>query len=327
MKQNRFFFPTELIFAPTSQCNMRCPHCFTNKEPLRLPVDDAKRLIESCVGSSIEKIGFSGGEPFLDMDFLAEIIPFAAQRGFLFDRIMTNGDWWKNKSELDEKLRAVYDAGFDGKIGLSWDSFHGQDYGRICTFIKAVIEIWDGYSLEIQSVVAPADRAETGDAFIGKLHALAEELSCRFEYTADKKTGNGTAILESETVFIPVRRGKQSFQSENENAWKSRRWFTDDFCAGPGNILFVHPDGAVVPCCGFANENSGLHIGMVRDTFQQIMENARANAMVRLCFTDGLKSRMKTLKKRGVIFPGKTDDICTFCDFVCKWDAQDSGGD
>ena len=151
--KSKGFHPTEIIFSTTTACNLHCEHCFINRTPHKLEISDAVRLIESCVeSSSIDRIGFSGGEPFLYMDFLIEVTKAAIDHDLMFDQIMTNGDWWRDESDLVEKLQTLYDAGYDGKIGLSWDSYHGQTTERMETFIRTVQEIFGEDSINIQTV-------------------------------------------------------------------------------------------------------------------------------------------------------------------------------
>ena len=92
--KGRKFSPTEIIFSTTTACNLHCEHCFINRTPHKLEISDAVRLIESCVesGGQIDRIGFSGGEPFLYMDFLIEVTKSAISHDLMFDQIMTNGD-------------------------------------------------------------------------------------------------------------------------------------------------------------------------------------------------------------------------------------------
>ena len=128
------FTPTEIIFAVTNDCNLNCPHCFINKGSEKLSCSDAINFINSCKQSknnTIEKIGFTGGEPFLNLDFVLDITKAAVKNDFLFDQIITNADWWKNESDLQNVLTALYDAGYDGKIAVSWDIFHAQKEERI----------------------------------------------------------------------------------------------------------------------------------------------------------------------------------------------------
>ena len=82
------------------------------------------------------KIILMGGEPFLYCDAIIEICKKAIELDFMFDRIMTNGIWWNSELELDTKLNNLYEIGFDGKFGLSLDSFHNQPINKIITFHK-----------------------------------------------------------------------------------------------------------------------------------------------------------------------------------------------
>lgn len=291
------FNPTEIIFACTTLCNLRCAHCFVERIPERLNTDDAKKLILSCKKnpeSKIEKIGFSGGEPFLAADFLGEVSSFARKNDFMFDQIMTNGVWWKTEYELIQTLQRIQDCGYDGKIGISYDNFHGQDYKKIRTFCNAVNKIFGEESINIQAVADPFLDDEKTEKLERELNALSEDFS-------------------ADIFILP-----QTFEGNDERGWKSKKWFKEDFCAGPGNILFVHPSGNIAPCCGFANENSALFIGKITDSFEQIMQNAAQNKMIKLCFETGLSRRAKEIEKSGKKMPGtgRTDDICTFCDFL-----------
>lgn len=306
------FYPEEIIFAPSGICNLKCPHCFVSKTKKTLKSKDAISFLETCKGSTVRKIGFSGGEPFLCMDFLTDVISYAVDNAYNFDRIMTNGIWWQTKEELIEKLTIIRDAGYDGKIGLSYDSFHGQKISQIKTFCQAVFEIFGKTSLEIQSVISQFQFD------VKNLELLGKGFGCEAEYNIDKSTGAGMIFLKGKDVFIPVSRQPQSFLSNDTRAWKSDKWFKDDFCEGPGQVLFVHPDGNIAPCCGFANENPELFIGTIKQDFDTIMHQASKNPMLKICYNDGLSKQIKELKKKGVDIPGKTGDICAFCDFVCK---------
>lgn len=285
------FCPTEIIFSSTTVCNLHCPHCFVHRDSKKLIPEDAINFIKSAVdaGSSIDRIGFSGGEPFLYFDFILDLTKAALSMDLMFDQIMTNGDWWKDEAELKNTLQRLYDAGYDGKIGLSWDSFHGQTTERMLTFIKTVQEIFGPDSINIQ----------------------------RVSNNTDNKNENSKIPEE-----IPVYTLPQTFQSNDQRAWQARKWFKDDYCEGPGQILFIHPDGNIAPCCGFANENKELFIGNIKQDFSTVMKQAAENKMISICYEKGLgkykKELKKQLKKEGKKFPGKCGDICSFCDFVCR---------
>lgn len=293
------FSPTEIIFAATDACNLHCPHCFVNRNAKKLSVEDAIAFLETVkqtdTDSTIERIGFSGGEPFLYTDFLCEVIKWTVKNELMFDQIMTNGDWWKDEEELNAKLKLIYDAGYDGKIGLSYDSFHGQTEERIKTFVAAAEKYFGERSVNIQTVKSSDRTAE-------------KTKNKRITVSTIKKL-----LPDTDIYILP-----QTFESENKKAWKSLRWFKDDYCEGPGQILYIHPDGNIAPCCGFANENKKLFIGNIKQTFAEVMKQAQENRIVKICYEQGLGNYRKQIKKAGHKFPGKTNDICSFCDYVCK---------
>ena len=320
MKKGKGFFPSEIIFSVTENCNLKCNHCYVSRKNNTLDSEKCLKFLETCT-PQIEKIGFTGGEPFLNLDFILKITEFAVKKDFLFDRIMTNGIWWNDESELLKKLSILYDSGYDGKICLSYDSFHNQNLQKTVQFIKTVLKIFGKTSLEIQSVIKFSEKNKKikKTSLFPLLQELSELLSCKQKIIFQKKS---TALLKivKENIFendyfeIPVFIFPQSLESKNPESFKSRKWFKEDFCEGPGNILYVHSDGNIAPCCGFSNENSQLFIGTINDSFSKILENAKENKMISLCFTDGLSSKIKKIG----IKKGKTDDICTFCDFICN---------
>lgn len=314
MKKLRTFCPTEIIFSATSICNLRCEHCFTNKNPNFLSSKDAVSFLKNAKNFSIEKIGFSGGEPFLNLDFLLDVIKFAYDENFSFDRIMTNGVWWKDENELKSTLTKIYDAGFDGKFGLSYDNFHNQNFEKIFVFIKNVLEIFGRFSVEIQSVVSEKDLQND---FESNFNLLAEKLNSKITKKTDKNR-KGFYLIEGNGLFIPVFRTIQTFESEMNCAWQSKKWFKEDYCEGPGQILFVHADKNIAPCCGFANENPELFIGKITDNIETVLQNAQKNEIVQICYNSGLLKQAKLMEKNKILSKKRTDDPCTFCDYLCK---------
>ena len=329
--KSKGFHPTEIIFSTTTACNLHCEHCFINRTPHKLEISDAVRLIESCVESGgkpgagdkngtplpvIDRIGFSGGEPFLYMDFLIEVTKAAIDHDLMFDQIMTNGDWWQDVADLTATLQKLYDAGYDGKIGLSWDSYHGQSSDRMITFISKVQEIFGEDSINIQTV----ENTEGGSL------PLAPEAVVSTSSTTASSTTPSAGDTPATPPFpgnIPVYPLPRTYPSDDPRAWQARRWFKEDYCQGPGNIFYVHADGNIAPCCGFANENPTLFIGTIHDSFESIMQNAAANPMIKICYEEGLShyrrhGLKKCLRSQEKKLPGTTGDICTLCDFVCK---------
>ena len=247
------------------------------------------------------------------MDFLTAISSLAVENELLFDQIVTNGDWWRDESDLCNKLQTLYDSGYDGKIAVSYDSYHGQSPERIKTFIHAVQELFGKDAINIQRV---SDNTQAGE--------VSPSLQPPTAFYATPSSGAQASLLIPATPQdIPVFMMPRTYPSENSLAWQSRRWFKEDYCEGPGHILYIHADGNIAPCCGFANENPALFIGTIKNTFEEVIQNAEKNKMLKICYEEGLShfrrhGLKKILHSKNKSLPGKTSDICSFCDFVCK---------
>lgn len=315
------FNPEEIIFCPTSLCNLKCPHCFVEQKNCRLNIDDSIALLEDCAKNiDLLKVGFSGGEPFLNLDFTTEICRKTIDLGLVFDRIMTNGVWWSTRENLEEKLSIIRDSGFDGKIGLSYDKFHNQDLEKIAIFIEACYETFnDRNCVEILSVVDSSSPKKDTDDFLLSLNELKERLGfSKITSRLDKKTGAGSAILmDKEGSELSVFRFAQSFMPDEKIQLNDRKWFAEDYCQYTGNVFYVHSDGNIAPCCGFANEKKELFIGTVKDTFDTLMKNASENKMVFLCYTEGLLQKAKEMQKAKLLPKGKCNDMCSLCWWIC----------
>ena len=317
------FHPEEVIFAPTGRCNLKCAHCRVSRPDATLDAEAAIAFLEDCQAGGIERVGFSGGEPFLEPDFLCAVSEAAVDLGMLFDRLMTNGVWFPDEPALRETLGRVAASGFDGKLGLSVDTWHGQPEDRLLAFVRAAFEAFGRKDcIDILSVKAPdegpalARLGALAKAFGGKLLLEGGEPSAIRDPAFDARRATGEDLPEA--LSIDIWRFPYSASAE-EDAWKDSRWFEDDFCEGPGNVLYVHPDGRIAACCGFANENAGLILGRLgEDDFDSVMERAAASPHIKACYETGLGSIRQCLEAEGYIFPGKTADQCFFCDWAFR---------
>ncbi|MBN1526636.1 MAG: radical SAM/SPASM domain-containing protein [Candidatus Omnitrophica bacterium] len=304
------FYPEEVLFCPTAACNLRCAHCVTPKSPALLSARPAVRFLRGCRKLGIERVGFTGGEPFLALGLVCRITREAVRAGMVFDRIMTNASWFKDTGELRSSLRRLFEAGYDGSICVSVDAFHRQDLKKAVLFIKEAASLWNRRDMVSVASVTGAEDARTKQ----KLKKLARMLKARL--TA---YNTGHCRIKSNGLFVRVNRIDLSPVGKArrlKDPWGGR-WFREDFCRGPGNVFFVMPDGSVKPCCGYATERPELTIGNIkRDTARGLMKNVRANRFVLTVFGSGLSALRKRLEARGTRFPGKTTSHCYFCHYV-----------
>jgi len=324
------FRPEEVIFAPTAQCNLHCGHCRVTRIPQLLDTAAALAFLEDCAAEGIELVGFSGGEPFLRPDFLVDLSRAAVEAGLRFDRLMTNGVWWRDEAELASVLVRLHEAGFDGTFGLSVDAWHDQDPAKLSIFINMIFTVWGRKDcLLILAVEKPGDggdleRLRSLAAGLGGELVLDEGLPAailnerRRELEAEASGEEDPEALSIKIIRSPYSPGADEAGDE---AWSAPEWFEDDFCEGPGNVFYVHPDGRVAACCGFANERESLMIGSISgkepDGYASLLARARAAPHLRSCYVKGLGARRKELEAAGTVFPGKTADLCFFCDWMC----------
>lgn len=318
------FAPEEIIFAPTGRCNLRCAHCRVPRTPGPLSADAAVALLESARGKGIERVGFSGGEPFLEIEFLARVTEAAVGMDYLFDRVMTNADWWRGEAELRGNLDALFGAGFDGTIGVSVDTYHGQSVDRLAAFFRAAFAAAGRRDCCEIVWAASADDAPLFALFRDLAAALGGELieedglpAAIVGGGAAADDGDASGYDDPEALSVRFERIPYSPPAE-EADWNAPEWFEDDFCAGPGNVLYVHPDGGIAVCCGFANERPELIVGRLgEDDFDALAARAAESRYVRACYGEGLGAFRARLEAEGVAFPGKTGDLCAFCDYLC----------
>jgi hypothetical protein len=300
------FEPREALFAPSTACNLRCRHCAVEPDPRRLPIAAALRFLDSCRGTSVERVGFTGGEPFLQPAFLEAVTARVVRLGLLFDRITTNAAWFKTRDELNDRLTRLRDKGYDGSFYVSLDAFHGRSVRKPALFIEAAAQIWN--RPDIAGLIAVrGGRDQETEAL---LDALAVRLGARLVRRGPRpRIVSPDLILPISTVdLVPVGRAA-GWAAPWDGAWPE-----EDFCAGPGQVLSIQPDGSVKACCGYATDSDRLTIGDIRrQTAPEIIAAASRNPFVRTVYRSGLSAIRRRLVTRGASFPGRTSNACAFC--------------
>nr|ABO48452.1 viperin [Siniperca fortis] len=112
--------PTSVNYHFTRKCNYKCGFCFhTAKTSFVLPVEEAKRGLKLLKESGMEKINFSGGEPFLHEkgEFLGKLVQFCK-----LDLQLPSVSIVSNGSMIKEKWFQKYGDYLD-ILAISCDSF------------------------------------------------------------------------------------------------------------------------------------------------------------------------------------------------------------
>jgi hypothetical protein len=311
-RRSRTFRPNYVSFAPTYQCNLSCPHCCVPIEwPDRLPIPAALRFLEDAHAQGAEWVGFTGGEPFLCPDFLVSVTRKAAHLGMRFDKVQTNGVWFRDSGHLSTVLTELRDAGYTGKLGLSVDKFHGSHTQQAALFCREARRVF-----ERDTIVSLSYASRAPDQGLEPVRGLARELDGVIEWS--DLLGRHLLVSDELTIVLnwnhlaPVERAEKL-----TGAWDGE-WFAEDYCEGPGQAFVVTPKGDVKPCCGFASDLEQLTIGNIHtDTAAEVIQRARKHPYVGKLFRKGLTAiRDEILARDPNALPGATSNHCFFCWYV-----------
>jgi hypothetical protein len=311
-RRTRTFRPNYLSFAGTYQCNLTCPHCCVPIEWTdRLDIDVALRFLEDAHAYGIGVLGFTGGEPFLYPEFLVRLSRRAAELGFRFDKIVTNGVWFRDRAHLECTLGELAEAGFGGKLGLSVDKFHGIQTTALAVFCRTARQVFGRDS--IVSLSYASRRPEEG---LEPVHALARELGAVVSWS--DMLGRFLLVAPDLTMTLNWNHLAPVERAERLTGGWDGQWFEEDYCEGPGQALIVNPRGEVKPCCGFASDLDQLTIGNIHtDTVAGIVKRARKHPYVGKVFRKGLTAiRDEILARDPQALPGATSNHCYFCWYV-----------
>ncbi|MCL1852143.1 MAG: radical SAM protein [Peptococcaceae bacterium] len=87
--------PGQLVIQITNHCNGACPQCGMRKTAAGarhiLPPEKIKHTVKQCAEHGFEAVSFTGGEPFLNMNRLFDLLDDAGQKGIPYLRTGTNG--------------------------------------------------------------------------------------------------------------------------------------------------------------------------------------------------------------------------------------------
>ncbi|OCT81205.1 hypothetical protein XELAEV_18028020mg [Xenopus laevis] len=119
--------PTSVNYHFTRQCNYKCGFCFhTAKTSFVLPIEEAKRGLTMLRSAGMEKINFSGGEPFLQErgHYVGKLVQFCKEGLKLPSvSIVSNG------SLITERWFKLYGEYLD-ILAVSCDSFN-EDVNKL----------------------------------------------------------------------------------------------------------------------------------------------------------------------------------------------------
>lgn len=250
-------------FIITYECPISCPMCFFVCGPNRKEVmskDIALGTLNEINELNIKAIGIAGGEPFLQVDLMRELIRSASLLG-VTTIVVTNAYWAVSKEVALNRLGDLRESGLN-RIQFSLDDQHQQfiPIERVANALKAAME------LSFEDIKLLGSSKGNSEKFKYLLFYLQEIL--------------GTCIDRIDIVDRP-RISHQYFEDSEQVRYEFHDLKNSeslDLPIGkPGDCLtelMVDVNGDLYPCCN----NFIGRIGNVSESnLQNIVDNLRHN--------------------------------------------------
>jgi len=222
----------QLTLQLTWACDIRCAHCNQDHVRAHLDLVVAKQAIDGLLRhGEINRLSFTGGEPFLRYDAMLELADFGAQRGLKFG-IVTNGRWAKTAEKTRQWLTPLVERGLDVLV-LSHDEFH-----------QAFVP-----DESIALLLAEADRLGITSLFYVSrndatpISLIRQRLGERFGLQSEQISVRDVVPL-GHGAALPISTLARSYFEQNREC-------------PVRNEYSLWPDGEMLPCC-----SAGTHIGL-----------------------------------------------------------------
>lgn len=187
--------PTEVHFAITNKCSVKCPHCYMDAGELdngELDTQNMKKALNVLAEMGVFHVAMGGGEA-LERDDLFEVAAYAKEIGLVPN--LTISGYGLNK-EITQKLKIF------GQVNLSLDGiseksgvFRGKN---IFETVTAAFELLReaGISTGINCVLGQRNYSELENLFE---YAASNELN-EIEFLRFKPSGRGKELYEKEKM-------------------------------------------------------------------------------------------------------------------------------
>lgn len=344
-----------VTFQVTDACNLRCTYCYQiNKGTHSMPFEVAQKFIDMLLENDENTqqyldtktcdaivIEFIGGEPFLEVDLMDQIMEYFIKRMIETDHpwqynwrisISSNGTLY-----FDPKVQAFikkwiehlsFNISIDGNKQLHDACRIFPDgtgsYDKAIAAVRHYVDVFGG-KMGSKMTLSPANVMYTFDAVKGLIEQGYKEinLNCVFEKGWEEK--DATILykqLEQLSDYILENNLEDelyiSMYEENLFCPKDRN-DTQNWCGGNGAMISVDWKGDIYPCIRYMESSLGNNIEPI--IIGNVNDGIMTNAKCRNC--------IMTLKRVNRI--NQSTEECINCPIAegCAWcqayNYQDSG--
>jgi len=226
-----------LTFLYTNTCNARCSHCCLSCGPDKndkLSPEFLKENLSYLPGLNISKFCITGGEPFIFLEEIEEILSFAGSLG-LKSYIGTNGFWGVSYSKSYNVLRKLYLSGLKVLL-LSTDKYHQEfvSVDKIYNIARAAEDI----GIVVKITVNMTGKETENLLLIEKF----KDFGCLISFKEPKLTGRARQNVDREDLTTVTPEDRDMYWDINE---KNIHGVCNQVKAP-----LITPDKRVWICCG-----------------------------------------------------------------------------
>ncbi|NIM16450.1 MAG: radical SAM protein [Candidatus Aminicenantes bacterium] len=323
MKQKRRFNVNDFIqpdvnfsfltFLYTNTCNAQCSHCCLSCGPDKNDKLSPEFLIEnlsSFPGLNIGEFCITGGEPFLFLEEIEEILSFANSLG-LKSYIGTNGFWGVSYSKAYNVLRKLYLSGLKVLL-LSTDKYHQEfvSVDKIYNIVRAAEDI----GIAVKITVNMTGKETENLLLIEKFN----DFKCLISFKEPKLMGRARKNVNKEDLITVIPGDRASYWDINEKNIHA--------VCNQVKAPLITPDKRVWICCGipankyyYTNFNlNPLVLGNMNEkSLAAILKENEDNPMLKILISKGPVGLVRILEKVTGEKYNFRDKYYWACDLCC----------
>ena len=281
-----------VTFQVTDKCNLACTYCYQiNKSTRRMSIDDAKKFINKLLAgddgfggyvnpskSPAIVIEFIGGEPFLEIDLISQIVDYFRLRVIQLRHpwmekfcvsVCSNGVLYADprvqKFLQKNKDNISFSVTLDGNKELHDKCRVFPDGGGSYDIAEAATQDWmsRGYYMGSKITISQENLPYIYDALMHIVGLGYDEIHANCVYEAfwtEKDAGKLYELMKKFSDFMlsdkKYRDLDCSLYTRNLGTPKK----ADDlqnWCGGTGSMLSMDPDGWLYPCIRYMESSLG----------------------------------------------------------------------
>lgn len=291
-------------FQVTDACNLACTYCYqTHKGTRRMSFETAKLAVDKLLtgtdgfgdyvnpnNSPAIVLEFIGGEPFLEIELIDQIVDYFRERAIVMQHpwannfmvsICSNGVLYSDPRVLKflHKNRDImsFSVTVDGTQELHDSCRVFPDGSPSYHLAHAAAMDWmrRGYYMGSKVTIAPGNLKYLSDSLFQMLNDGYDEIHANCVYENVWKPEHATELYfqckQFADKFLAERSADDIFISLLDDQYGQPMSVSDNnnWCGGDGSMLAVDPDGNIYPCLRYMESSLGtdqppLVVGNVR---------------------------------------------------------------